>query len=346
MNRDKSMPLVSVVIPTFNTPPNIINSTISSVINQSYKNIEIIIVDDCSTNQHTKETIRLWQNKFPQIQAIFLNRNYGVAKATNIGAQHAKGSFIAFIDHDDIWHWRKLEVTIQEMENNNLNLILHLSWAFDGSTKKLLNPLPFPFLTTNKASFEDILLRNLRFTSNSQLVVRAQFFKELHGFKEDLRITGDRDFVLRASSRLDKLHIIPKPLTFYRIHQHNLHKEKVLLAIMEDLSISSRHFINLINATDKPVELFTRFIQRSFFIYAEKIPWLQPRISFFMASLLIAPLSFVKNELVLRIKWRASPPSVWTSANKPEIIEKEFAATLKKIADTLDRFNIHPREKF
>ena len=97
--------LVSVVIPTYNCGKYICDA-VKSVLSQTYKNIEIIIVDDGSTD-NTKEALRSYvYNK--QIRYIY-QKNKGPAASRNLGVEKAEGDFIAFLDADDLWNEKKLK---------------------------------------------------------------------------------------------------------------------------------------------------------------------------------------------------------------------------------------------
>ncbi len=341
---NKKLPLISVIIPTFNTPSEILNTTICSVVSQSIKDFEIIIVDDFSSNSHTVNTIKSWAAKNDKIKPIFLQKNVGVAEATNIGVSKASGYFLAFLDHDDIWHWKKLEKTVNIMKQHKLDITIHLSWAFSSKNKRLIKPLPIPFMHNNVASVMDILLRNVRFTSNSQLVVKKSLFLDLRGFRKELRITGDRDFVIRAAMKQKQIVILPEVLTFYRLHDANLHLTKASLAILEDLSTTSFYFKTLCEQDEQWFNLFDRFLQRSFLIYAQKTPRMLNKLAFLLASFCINPVSFLRNEFIQRIKWRTKVTNIWRKAINKHEIEKEFYDTLKTIRETLNNLDIFPIE--
>lgn len=108
--------LVSIVMPTYNCSL-FIEDTIISVINQSYKNWELIIVDDCSTD-NTHEIVNKYLKNY-NIKYIILSNNLGAALARNRGIELAQGRFIAFLDSDDIWYPQKLAIQIKSMIDNN-----------------------------------------------------------------------------------------------------------------------------------------------------------------------------------------------------------------------------------
>lgn len=110
--------LVSIIMPSYNTG-NYISESINSVINQSYKNWELIIVDDCSTD-NTDEIIKDFL-KDSRIKYLKNKENSGAAISRNKALRMAKGEWIAFLDSDDLWKHKKLEKQIRFMEQNNYN---------------------------------------------------------------------------------------------------------------------------------------------------------------------------------------------------------------------------------
>jgi glycosyltransferase involved in cell wall biosynthesis len=112
-------PLVSIITPTFNSS-SYIKNTILSVQNQSLTDWELIIIDDCSTD-NSKDIILSLAEKDTRIKYNKLDHNCGAAVARNFGIKKAQGKYIAFLDSDDIWHTDKLEIQIKKMESDNLN---------------------------------------------------------------------------------------------------------------------------------------------------------------------------------------------------------------------------------
>lgn len=103
--------LVSVIIPTHNSA-RFIDETIQSVLAQTYSNIEIIVVDDCSTDD-TVRRVRILSDS--RIKASFLTKNVGAGEARNSGIDAASGQYLAFLDSDDVWVEEKLSQQIESM---------------------------------------------------------------------------------------------------------------------------------------------------------------------------------------------------------------------------------------
>jgi len=119
IKKNKIKPLVSIVTPSYNCE-KYIASTIESVLNQTYSNFEMIIVDDISTDK-TTDIIKKYQKKDKRIKLIVLDKKGGASIARNRAIKEAKGKYIAFLDSDDMWYEEKLEKQITWMENNSIN---------------------------------------------------------------------------------------------------------------------------------------------------------------------------------------------------------------------------------
>lgn len=111
------MKLISIITPVYNSEL-FISETINSVLAQSYANFEHIIIDDCSDDNSVK-IIQSYIAKDSRIKLLSLKTNSGAAVARNLGLKHAKGSYICFLDSDDIWFPSKLEKQLEFMSRLN-----------------------------------------------------------------------------------------------------------------------------------------------------------------------------------------------------------------------------------
>jgi len=105
--------LVSIVTPVYNSA-RFISDTIDSIQSQTYKNWELLLIDDCSSD-NSYEIIKSYMKDDNRIKYIKLEKNSGAAISRNTGIKNAKGRFIAFVDSDDLWKSRKLEVQVNYM---------------------------------------------------------------------------------------------------------------------------------------------------------------------------------------------------------------------------------------
>ncbi|WP_316636194.1 glycosyltransferase family 2 protein [uncultured Flavobacterium sp.] len=129
-------PLISIIIPTYNRS-YCLHATIKAAINQTYKNTEIIIVDDGSTD-NTKNVVSAFGNKIVYIQKA----HTGQADTRNVGLQYAKGEIIAPLDSDDIWHDQYLEKSIGYMLEHKLDLFFS-NWEYNILNKYQANVFPY-----------------------------------------------------------------------------------------------------------------------------------------------------------------------------------------------------------
>lgn len=117
-------PLVSIITPVYNSE-EFLSETIKSIQNQTYKNWQLLLVDDCSKD-NSSEIIKSFRKEDARIKYIKLEKNSGAAVSRNVGIKNAEGRFIAFVDSDDLWDSRKLEIQIEYMLKENVGFLLHL----------------------------------------------------------------------------------------------------------------------------------------------------------------------------------------------------------------------------
>lgn len=144
--------LISIITPTYNCG-NFIGETIESVINQTYKNWEMIIVDDCSTD-NTKEIVDNYSKRDSRIKYYCLEVNSGAAVARTKAMELAKGDYIAFLDSDDLWMENKLGCQIKIMKENNWNFTSTDYEQIDEDSKSLNKVIK----TVSKIDYNRLLL--------------------------------------------------------------------------------------------------------------------------------------------------------------------------------------------
>lgn len=164
----ESKDLVSVVIPTYNRS-KVLLKAVKSVLNQTYRNIELIVVDDGSTD----DTLEVLQEVNDKRLKIIHQNNKGACAARNNGIEHAKGEYIAFNDSDDEWTSKKLEEQLIVAQSKNPDIIFtKINMKQDGVFKKIeseykngfLNPVTNVLgITTQSLMFKKEVLKNNRF---------------------------------------------------------------------------------------------------------------------------------------------------------------------------------------
>lgn len=143
--------LVSIITPTYNCG-KFIERTINSVLKQTYSNWEMIIVDDCSTD-NTEKVVKKFKND-KRIRYIKLKENSGAAVARTEAMKNAKGNFMAFLDSDDLWYEDKLEKQLKFMIDNNYKFTCTAYEQIDENDKELNKIIK----TKKKANYNRILL--------------------------------------------------------------------------------------------------------------------------------------------------------------------------------------------
>ena len=95
-------PLISVVMPVYNTPAKLLEAAIASVAGQIYQNWELCIADDCSTERHVRPILKKWQRRDSRIKVVLRKENGHISMSSNTAADLAKGEWLALFDHDDL----------------------------------------------------------------------------------------------------------------------------------------------------------------------------------------------------------------------------------------------------
>ena len=163
------MKKVSVIIPLYNEE-KYITTCVESVINQTYKNIEIIVVDDKSTDNSLKVLEKI---KDKRLKIIKLPENKGVANARNKGVEAATGSYLCFLDSDDFWDKYKIEKQIKYIKNKAFVYSKYAYTDKDGNIIKVAN-------VAKKLSYQEALKNTCIFTSTVMFDLTKINKEDLH----------------------------------------------------------------------------------------------------------------------------------------------------------------------
>ncbi|TDW47151.1 glycosyltransferase involved in cell wall biosynthesis [Flavobacterium sp. 270] len=229
-------PLITVIIPTFNREEYLENA-IESVVNQSYGNIEILVIDDGSDNNYA-ETIC---NKYPNC-TYFYKQNGGLSSARNYGINLSKGEYIAFLDDDDFWKSSKIEKQIKILLENPSVDCVHSSAAVvdeKGSlTGKYIGANPNKICKRSGYVFWNAL--GVWVVKSPTPLIRKKVFQPDLLFDETIKVGEDVDFYQRMFYR-HKVFYIDEPLAFYREY-HNINR----LSIQREkyIGIEKKMFLN------------------------------------------------------------------------------------------------------
>ncbi|MFD2724787.1 glycosyltransferase family 2 protein [Hyunsoonleella rubra] len=214
--RDK----VSIITPSFNCQ-DYISKTIDSVLSQTYSNWEMIIVDDCSTD-NSVEIIQNYCAKDKRIKLFISDKNMGSGRSRNKCLEKATGRYIAFLDSDDYWSNIKLERQIAFMEENSFNLTYSMYFEFDSDTGRLLTKVKVP----KKVNF-GMLLKNGGYMGCLTVIYDSYFFGKRD--MPEIRKRQDWALWLKMLKEIDYAHGLQEPLAYYRLGNSSLSKSKLKL---------------------------------------------------------------------------------------------------------------------
>jgi glycosyltransferase involved in cell wall biosynthesis len=208
--------LVSIITPTYNSE-KFITETIQSVQNQNYKNWEMLIVDDCSSDK-TVAIIQQFMEDDHRIHLIRLNKNSGASKARNKAISEVKGDFMTFLDADDIWFPDFIENSIATIQETGIPFVFS---SYRRSNEKL-EFVYSDFIVPQKVTYTDILKTN----SISCLTAFIDVKKLGVKLMPDIRKRQDMGLWLKYLKEIPFAYGIQKPKAIYRIRENSLSRDK------------------------------------------------------------------------------------------------------------------------
>lgn len=206
----KYRPLVSIVVPAYNTPQEWLEEAVESVLNQLYDNWELCIVNDGSPESHVRETLDRYSKKYNRIKIKHLRRNRGIARATNeaLAMVSRECEFIAFMDSDDVLHSLALFEVVKFLNEHPEADVIYTDEDKITLDNRRRRPefkpdwSPDLFLTYNYI--------------NHLTVCRKKLVDDVGGFRAKYNWSQDYDLYLRITEKTDKVFHIPKILYHWR----------------------------------------------------------------------------------------------------------------------------------
>jgi glycosyltransferase involved in cell wall biosynthesis len=209
---------VSVITPTYNSS-QFVKKTIESIIVQTYDNWELLITDDCSTD-NTWEVLNEYAQKDSRIKIFRLEINSGAGTARNNSIKHASGKYIAFCDSDDLWLPEKLEYQVKFMEDNKYDFTFSSYHKIRENGTFIDAIKAKPIITYRK------LLRN-NYIPCLTVMYNSESLNKV--FMPEVRKRQDWALWLKLLKHTKFAHGIHKPLALYRIRNRSLSKNKINL---------------------------------------------------------------------------------------------------------------------
>tara|TARA_Y200000002_G_scaffold93350_1_gene75255 strand:- start:173 stop:973 length:801 start_codon:yes stop_codon:yes gene_type:complete len=214
----KNYPLISVIVNCHNGEKYLLNC-IKSILNQDFKNFEIIFWDNCSTDESEKIINSFKDNRLKKFFSKKFNNLY---VARNLAIGKSRGKYLAFLDVDDLWKRNKLSEQVKVLKMNKNTKIIYTNYILNNEKKgikflKYEKNLPSGFITQS-------LLNEYKIGILTTLVQKKLFNN--YKFNKSYNIIGDFDFFIRASIN-NKILSIQKPLAVYRLHSNNMSSKKI-----------------------------------------------------------------------------------------------------------------------
>ena len=209
--------LISIITPTYNCE-RFIGETIESVLKQSYKNWEMIIVDDCSTD-NTYEVVKKYADNDSRIRYYLLEENSGAAVARTKAMELATGDYMAFLDSDDLWISNKLECQLKFMKENNYNFTCTEYEQIDENGKSLNKIIK----VKNKTNYNGVLLSCP--VGNSTVMYNVSKMGKFQ--VPNIRKRNDDALWLQMLKKEKYIYGIKEVLMKYRIRENSISSNKV-----------------------------------------------------------------------------------------------------------------------
>jgi glycosyltransferase involved in cell wall biosynthesis len=212
--------MVSVIMPTFNAG-RFLAASIDSILSQTYTNLELLITDDCSTDELTLNTLREYAEKDNRVKVEYLHDNSGPGVARNKSIERAQGRYIAFCDSDDRWLPEKLERQIALMEEKHCALCYGSYITCDVDDRE-----------TGIFIAPEIMTFNMLKHDNKVGCLTAVYDTKALGQKfymPTLRKRQDWALFLSILKKSSPAYALPQPLAYYRQRSHSVSSNKLAL---------------------------------------------------------------------------------------------------------------------
>lgn len=204
-------PLISVIVPTYNTDHQFLRECLDSVLGQVYENWELCIVDDASPDEEVRSIIRQYAEQDGRIKTKFLSKNRHISGATNEAVKMASGEYVALFDHDDIlWPNALYEIVKALNEDESLDF---LYTDEDKITEDRHNHTS-PFL---KPDWNPDFLHSVNYITHFS-VIRKSIYEKIGGERAEYNGAQDWDLFLRVMQETSKIHHVSKVVYSWRVH--------------------------------------------------------------------------------------------------------------------------------
>lgn len=258
-----TIPKISIIIPVYNVEAYI-GYTIDSILNQTLNDIEIILIDDGSTD-NSKEIIQDYSSKYKNITLLY-QQNSGPSKARNRGIEKARGEYIVFVDSDDLLPEDSLEIRYKTAINNNADIVI-------GGTHKFNSEKQWPMKNHFLGDGEKDIRNDssiLWTVGPCNKIFKKELIKDIR-FPENIKYAEDQVFVLEAYLRAKKIYTIDYPIYLYRMRETEIN-ESLSQQIYNNSSYVINQILDVWNISCKNIE---KYIKDEFIVEKIKINYME-----------------------------------------------------------------------
>ncbi|WP_186429899.1 glycosyltransferase [Clostridium sp. BSD9I1] len=237
--------MVSIIIPVFNGE-KFISDAIRSVLNQTYKNIEIIVIDDGSIDK-TADIVK----NFDKIRYIYQN-NKGPAASRNLGMALSKGEYIAFLDADDLYEPEKIQKQMEILEKYKEIDVVYNDMKLVDENLQFIKYINSDYVIEDGKSFLAMLLFRQIVPIPPSIMMRRKCYDEGIKYDEKLIHAEDYEFIIRLGEK-HQFKYLQEPLYIYRRHEENLtnkHESQVKAEINIVKSLGIEKIKNIVKDSD------------------------------------------------------------------------------------------------
>ncbi|MBO7135557.1 MAG: glycosyltransferase [Spirochaetaceae bacterium] len=223
MDKDLIMPVVSVIMSVYNEPESILRSAVESILKQTFRDFEFIIVMDSPENETNKGILSEYSKADDRINLLFNEENEGLTFSLNKALQHAKGKYIARMDADDVSLPLRLELQNEWLEKNNLDFIGGYVQTISQAGQIINNCIKVP--VDNSRIRKKMLVNNCVF--HPSWFLKKSVFDHIGAY--DTKYVEDYDFILKAMKKGYVFGNIPQVVLQYRMSADSISRSSLFV---------------------------------------------------------------------------------------------------------------------
>lgn len=256
MEENLNTALVSIIVITYNSAQYVLE-TLDSAKSQTYQNIELIVTDDCSSDDTValcEQWIKENQERFVKTSVITTPKNTGIPANCNRGVRNAIGEWIKIIAGDDLLLERCIEINLNYCNTKNVNLLMTENYEFYDSFKlgdnNLKCTIPLEFIKLKDVESQFLFFLKGGYLSGSAFFINIIFLKKVGLFDEDYKLVEDRPLLLKMTSERYYISILNQATVAHRRHEAALtaiRKDKLIPGYLIQVYYAIKYYAGISN---------------------------------------------------------------------------------------------------